>query len=56
MAARFTPLDAIKAGYRVDIEALAGDVRRTVGAELETEPSERPDSIQSAIKSGGPHP
>jgi len=37
MAAKFTPLDALKAGYHVNVDALDDDTKKAVAAELKTD-------------------
>ncbi|HXG56182.1 MAG TPA: hypothetical protein VNJ03_12455 [Vicinamibacterales bacterium] len=37
MAAKFTPIDALKAGYQIDSDALSDDMKKAIGAELKTD-------------------
>lgn len=37
MAAKFTPMDALKAGYQVNIDALSNDMKKALAAELKTD-------------------
>ena len=37
MAAKFTPIDALKAGYQINVDALDDKTRQTIAAELKTD-------------------
>ena len=39
LAARFTPLDALRAGYQVNIDAVDGEMKKVLAAELKTDRS-----------------
>ena len=37
LAAKFTPIDALKAGYSVNVDALSDEMKKTIAAELKTD-------------------